>query len=70
MRLPFKEGDTVECVASASNAYKQGESYRVIKRDDTLGLIGSDGLFDPLSKLVSGFKKKEKLCLPHLKSVT
>lgn len=67
---PFEEGDNVECVTSASNAYKQGYTYVVIKKDNILGLVGGDGLFDPLSMLVSKFKKKEKLCLPPPKSET
>ena len=69
-KLPFKKGDTVECVTSASNAYKKGHYYVVSEKDSILGLTGDDGLFDPLSMLVSGFKKKEQKCLPHLKNVT
>lgn len=55
----WKEGDELTCTYSGSCAYKVGDSYKVVKQEGVLGLIGRDGLFDKQKKLVSRFKKNE-----------
>lgn len=53
-----KVGDKMECMKSASPGYKEGSVY-VVCEDvaGVLGLMGDDGYFDPLSLLVSSFRK-------------
>jgi len=55
----YKERTKLVCVQSHSNAYKEGKVYEVVKQPitDKLCLIGDDGLYDPLDKLVSKFKE-------------
>lgn len=54
----FAEGDTLECILSKSPGYKVGERYTVDKDSKgILGLWGRDGYFDPLTLLLSTFKK-------------
>jgi hypothetical protein len=57
----FKEGETLECINSKSCGYTKGAKYTVIKDvAGVVGLKGNDGYFDPMSKLLSKFKKAGK----------
>lgn len=51
-----KVGTDLQCIKSESLAYKKGSIYTVIDENGIKGLRGEDGLFDPLSLLVSVFK--------------
>lgn len=57
----FELGDKVQCISSKSFAYRVGKVYTV-ERDTAgiLGVRGIDGLFDPLEKMLSQFKKVEE----------
>ena len=52
----YKVGTVLTCTVSKSCGYKQGENYIVIEKGGVNGLIASDGLFDPIKELISGFK--------------
>lgn len=59
-KVKNKIGDILECTNSASPGYKKGLAYEVVMDEaGVLGLKGGDGYFDPLSQLVSTFKKSE-----------
>ena len=54
--MKFKDGQTVVCVDSKSNAYKKHSKYKVSKDNaGILQLTGDDGLNDYCSMLVSVF---------------
>ena len=51
----YKVGTVLTCVVSKSCGYKKGTNYIVIEKDSVKGLQADDGLFDPISQLISGF---------------
>lgn len=51
----YKVGTYLKCIVSKSCGYKQGHFYEVIEKNGVKGLIASDGLFDPIKELISGF---------------
>lgn len=54
----FKEGDTIVCIKSNSVAYTENKTYEVYKNDKGWTcILGDDGLEDPVSMLVSSFRK-------------
>lgn len=52
----YKVGTVLECTLSKSPGYKKGKTYTVVNKDGTKGLNADDGLFDPISELISAFK--------------
>jgi len=55
-----KVGDKMQCTSSKSVAYSVGRIYEVsLDKAGVLVLTGNDGLTDPLSELLSAFKKVE-----------
>lgn len=56
MNNNYKVGTVLTCTLSKSCGYKKGENYIVIEKNGVKGLVASDGLFDPISQLISGFK--------------
>jgi hypothetical protein len=62
-----KAGETLTCIKSTSIAYREGKDYTIVaaSSDGSLGLIGEDGLFDPLTRLVSEFKPKVENSIRH-----
>lgn len=59
--MNYKDKDELVCVKSKSCAYSEGKVYVVNRHPQTkkLCLIGNDGFYDPLDKLVSSFKLKD-----------
>lgn len=53
-----KVGDLFICSVSKSNFYTQGKTYEVVSKNEVLGFIGNDGLFDPLGVTNSQFIPK------------
>lgn len=51
----YKVGTVLTCTVSKSCGYKKGDNYIVIEKDGVKGLEASDGLFDPIKELISGF---------------
>lgn len=59
--MNYKHNDELVCIKSKSFAYTEGKIYKVNRHPQTkkLCLVGNDGLYDPLDKLVSSFKLKD-----------
>ena len=57
----YKVGDKLQCISSKSVAYSPGTIYEVsLDKAGVLVLTGNDGLTDPISKLLSLFRKVNK----------
>lgn len=54
--IQYKVGTILVCIKPESVAYKRDKEYTIVEKDKVKGLVGDDGYFDPLSKLVSFFK--------------
>jgi len=60
--IKYKVGDKLKCVHSKSTAYSMGKIYEVsLDKAGVLVLTGNDGLTDPMSRLLSAFKKVESV---------
>ena len=72
-RNRWKVGDVVRCIKSESVGYTKGSLYLVTEHPTlkVLALKSDDGLYDPLTLLLSQFKPEEKdQCKPdYLKIV-
>lgn len=59
-QVKYKAGDVLVCVKSHSCGYTEGNRYEVYEnRNGWKCLMADDGFSDPLSLLVSEFKKYE-----------
>ncbi len=50
-------GDKFLCISAATQFYVVGKEYEVVIREGKKGFIAEDGLFDPLGRTSSKFKK-------------
>lgn len=57
MPLKVEINKYYRCIGSKSNAYKYDHLYKGVLIDGKKGLVGSDGLFDEGSQLVSVFEQ-------------